>query len=267
MFLYEVKDLEEGDIFLYENDVCKVDENKQISKSYNEVLFTVQEGSEDNINNPLREKSNTQITIIEKAKKKKENKPLNKPFRTKGGKKKFGVYVRNSKGNVIRVNFGDPNMEIKRDDPERRKNFRARHDCKNKKDKTKAGYWSCKMWEKGKSVSDHLKEKYQSPTFNLLLEKERKKITKPQMKERDKIADEIQSDPDFNKRYDKSENIKPPAKNKKDIAFAIGTLIATGRGNQINRGKKKGKKSKKEQQNESSIRINTLREAIRRNSQ
>jgi len=71
---------------------------------------------------------------------------LNKPFRTPGGSKKFGVYVKNSKGNVIIVRFGDPNMEIKRDDAERRKSFRARHKCDQQKDPTTAAYWSCKMW-------------------------------------------------------------------------------------------------------------------------
>lgn len=71
---------------------------------------------------------------------------LNKPFRTKGGAKKFAVYVKNSNGNVVIVRFGDPNMEIKRDDPKRRKAFRDRHNCSEKKDKTSAGYWSCKMW-------------------------------------------------------------------------------------------------------------------------
>ena len=50
---------------------------------------------------------------------------LNKPFRTSGGPKKFGVYTKNEKGNVVLVRFGDPNMEIKRDDPQRRKNFRS----------------------------------------------------------------------------------------------------------------------------------------------
>lgn len=79
---------------------------------------------------------------------------LGKPFRTPSGPKKFSVYVKNNKGNTIKVNFGDPNMEIKRDNPERRKAFRARHNCADKKDKTTAGYWSCKFWEKGKSVSD-----------------------------------------------------------------------------------------------------------------
>jgi hypothetical protein len=60
--------------------------------------------------------------------------------------------VKNEKGNVVKVNFGDPNMEIKRDDPARRKSFRARHNCDNPGPKTKAKYWSCKMWSK-KSVT------------------------------------------------------------------------------------------------------------------
>lgn len=81
-----------------------------------------------------------------------KGKKLNKPFRTPGGPKKFSVYVKNEKGNVVKVNFGDPNMEIKRDDPSRRKNFRARHNCANPGPKTKARYWSCKMWSK-KSVT------------------------------------------------------------------------------------------------------------------
>ncbi len=81
-----------------------------------------------------------------------KGKTLNKPFRTSGGPKKFSVYVKNEKGNVVKVNFGDPNMEIKRDDPARRKSFRARHNCDNPGPKTKAKYWSCKMWSK-KSVT------------------------------------------------------------------------------------------------------------------
>jgi len=80
---------------------------------------------------------------------------LNKPFRTSGGPKKFAVYVQNSSGNVVIVRFGDPNMEIKRDDPKRRKAFRDRHSCSEKKDKTTAGYWSCRMWERSKSVTDY----------------------------------------------------------------------------------------------------------------
>jgi len=87
----------------------------------------------------------------------KEGKTLNKPFRTPKGPKKFSVYVKNEKGNVVKVNFGDPSMEIKRDDPNRRKSFRARHNCENPGPKTKARYWSCKMWERGKSVTDYTK--------------------------------------------------------------------------------------------------------------
>jgi hypothetical protein len=86
----------------------------------------------------------------------KEKKSLNKPFRTPSGPKKFAVYVKNDKGNVVKVNFGDPNMTIKRDQPARRKSYRARHGCdKNPGPKWKANYWSCKMWEANKSVTDY----------------------------------------------------------------------------------------------------------------
>lgn len=85
---------------------------------------------------------------------------LDKPFRLSGDdNKKFGVYVKNpDTGNVIKVKFGDPDMEIKRDDDEARKAFRARHNCDDKDDKTTAGYWSCKMWQAGTTVSDMLNE-------------------------------------------------------------------------------------------------------------
>ena len=81
---------------------------------------------------------------------------LNKPRRIKGGNKKFEVFVQ-SGGKVKRVTFGDPNMEIRRDDPKARANFRSRHSCDTKKDKTTAGYWSCRMWEANTSVSDMTK--------------------------------------------------------------------------------------------------------------
>ena len=77
---------------------------------------------------------------------------LNDPIR--GGSKKFYVYVKNDKGNVVKVSFGDPNMEIKRDDPERRKSFRARHNCDNPGPRWKARYWSCKQWRAGSKVED-----------------------------------------------------------------------------------------------------------------
>jgi len=71
---------------------------------------------------------------------------LGKPFRTPDGPKKSSVYVKNDKGNVVKVNFGDPNMEIKKDNPARRKSFRARHNCDNPGPRWKARYWSCKAW-------------------------------------------------------------------------------------------------------------------------
>lgn len=78
---------------------------------------------------------------------------LNDPFRLPAGSNsKFGVYVKNDKGNVVKVTFGDPGMEIKRDDPERRANFRARHGCDNPGPKWKAKYWSCYQWRAGAKV-------------------------------------------------------------------------------------------------------------------
>lgn len=81
---------------------------------------------------------------------------LNKPRRLSGGNKKFEVFVQDG-DKVKRVTFGDPNMEIRRDDDEARASFRARHSCDTAKDKTSARYWSCRMWEKGTSVSEMTK--------------------------------------------------------------------------------------------------------------
>lgn len=70
---------------------------------------------------------------------------LGKP--TRGDVKKFKVYVKDpSTGNVKKVNFGDPNMKIKKSNPKRRKSFRARHNCDNPGPRTKARYWSCRAW-------------------------------------------------------------------------------------------------------------------------
>jgi len=84
---------------------------------------------------------------------------LGKP--THGDVKKFKVYVKNKKGNVIKVNFGDPNMEIKRDNPKRKKLFRARHKCSMAKDRTTPKYWSCKMWS-NKPVSKIVGENFEA---------------------------------------------------------------------------------------------------------
>lgn len=69
----------------------------------------------------------------------------NKPKRTPDGPKKFAVLAKKD-DQVKLVRFGDPDMEIKRDNPERRKNFRARHNCDTATDKFSARYWSCRKW-------------------------------------------------------------------------------------------------------------------------
>jgi hypothetical protein len=69
---------------------------------------------------------------------------LNKPMA--GDVKKFKVYVKNDKGNVVKVNFGQKGVKIKKNNPARRKSFRARHNCDNPGPKHKARYWSCRKW-------------------------------------------------------------------------------------------------------------------------
>tara|TARA_B100000131_G_scaffold322668_1_gene377488 strand:- start:471 stop:1073 length:603 start_codon:yes stop_codon:yes gene_type:complete len=92
--------------------------------------------------------------VITEAEYKGRKVELNNPSRSNDGKKKFYVYVKNDKGNIIKLGFGDPNMEIKRDDPARRKSFRARHNCDNPGPKWKARYWSCYQWRAGAKVDN-----------------------------------------------------------------------------------------------------------------
>ena len=71
--------------------------------------------------------------------------PLGKPMA--GDVKKSKVYVKDpSTGNIKKVNFGDPNMRIKKTSPAHRKSFRARHHCENPGPRTKARFWSCRAW-------------------------------------------------------------------------------------------------------------------------
>ena len=84
-------------------------------------------------------------SVIEEAEYRGRKVKLNKPMR--GDVKKFKVFVKDPKtGNVKKVNFGDPNMRIRKSNPKARKSFRARHKCKTPGPKTKARYWSCKKW-------------------------------------------------------------------------------------------------------------------------
>lgn len=158
------------------------------------------------------------------AAEKEKGKKLNKPFRTSGGPKKFSVYVKNDKGNVVKVNFGDPNMEIKRDDPARRKSFRARHNCENPGPKWKARYWSCKMWSK-KSVTKVTKgsELSDDELIDLLDESDaeltkdqkklppaiQKKIEEKKKKSGDKKSDDKKSDKEKKETKEESDASKP----------------------------------------------------------
>lgn len=81
---------------------------------------------------------------MEEAKYQGREVPLGKPM--KGDVKKSKVYVRGPKGNVVKVNFGDKTMRIKKSNPKRRKSFRARHNCANPGPRWKARYWSCRAW-------------------------------------------------------------------------------------------------------------------------
>ena len=96
-----------------------------------------------------------ELPTLEEAKYQGKTVTLNDPIRTsENPNKKFKVYVKGPKGKVVVVRFGDPNLSIKRDDPKRRKSFRARHGCDNPGPKWKAKYWSCYQWRAGKKVDN-----------------------------------------------------------------------------------------------------------------
>ena len=104
---------------------------KAVARLANEDLTPDQEG--------------TQISPdLEEAEYRGRKVKLGKPMQ--GDVKKSKVYVRGPKGNVVKVNFGDPNMKIKKSNPKRRKSFRARHNCDNPGPRWKARYWSCRAW-------------------------------------------------------------------------------------------------------------------------
>ena len=124
--------LEVRDVALEElgHDTAELDENNYpvCEGCLQEHLESIQEG------------------VLEEAEYHGRKVTLNRPFLTPDGPKKRSVYVKNKKGNVVKVNFGDKKLKIKKSNPKRRKSFRARHKCSQKKDKTTAGYWSCKAW-------------------------------------------------------------------------------------------------------------------------
>lgn len=134
----------EGKIRLNEEDILMVEsdlgERVKIDGEfiYLDAPFIIEEEDED---------------MLSEAEHKGKKVNLNKPFRTSGGPKKFAVYVKNPKtGKVKKVTFGDPNLKIRNKNKKAAKSFRARHKCDQKKDRTKAGYWSCNVGRYAKQL-------------------------------------------------------------------------------------------------------------------
>jgi hypothetical protein len=168
--LVDVSQLEPYDIFI--DKTGNIFEVNDVEEDGGRILlnYTVQSGMNEGIDSLVSVKINESFGLYGEAPSNMINEwgeleeeghtgnkkvKLNKIMR--GDVKKYKVYVKNDKGNVVKVNFGDPNMEIKRDDPDRRRNFRARHNCDTPGPRWKARYWACKTWS-AKPVSAMLKE-------------------------------------------------------------------------------------------------------------
>ena len=111
-------------------------------KGNNEVYNIVQSG----LHESKKKEALCEIDQIEEGEYQGRKVKLGKPFYTPGGPRKRAVYVTNDKGNVVKVGFGEPGMKIKKNNPARRKSFRARHNCENPGPRWKARYWSCRAW-------------------------------------------------------------------------------------------------------------------------
>lgn len=127
----------------------KPDTMKKAIKSYfpTKAPKTGQHHVTENSNNPVAQDSTSPVNgdeELDEAEYQGRKVQLGKPM--KGDVKKSKVYVKGPKGNVVKVNFGDKNMRIKKNIPGRRKNFRARHNCDNPGPRWKARYWSCRAW-------------------------------------------------------------------------------------------------------------------------
>jgi len=121
---------------LFNEARCRIQEGKYIPEGIDKELLETDIGLYD-----MYEDNHIPLDcpMIEEEK----DVELNSPKR--GGNKKFYVYVKNDKGNVIKVSFGQPGMSVNIDDPDARASFAARHQCDQKKDKTKPGYWACRL--------------------------------------------------------------------------------------------------------------------------
>ena len=101
---------------------------------------------------PYIYETETEEDILAEAEHRGKKVNVGKPFRTPGGPKKFAVYVRKPGGGIKKVTFGDPGLRVKNANKKAAKSFRARHNCKDKKDRTTAGYWSCNVGRYAKQL-------------------------------------------------------------------------------------------------------------------
>ena len=133
-----------GDLYIdldYELNPQEIQQLSQLASKYNMTLMRKSVGKNASlVKRRIPPKSQE---LDEAAKPKKKNPPIGKPMR--GGSKKFYVYVKAPGGKIKKVSFGQAGMSAKINNPEARRAFAARHDCKNKKDRTKASYWSCRL--------------------------------------------------------------------------------------------------------------------------
>jgi hypothetical protein len=111
---------------------------------YNKIIDVLTDRITDEFTTTDDDKNDIKPPVVTEAEYRGNKVSLGKP--TRGDVKKFKVYVKGPKGNVVKVNFGDPNMRIKKSNPARRKSFRARHRCETPGPRWKARYWSCRKW-------------------------------------------------------------------------------------------------------------------------
>ncbi len=127
--------MDEGDYDSLEDEIA----NNEFGMDYNQLGPNEKEWVDDEIEN------------LNEGEYRGKDVPLNKPKR--GGSKKFYVYTKNKKGNVVKVSFGGTTgLNVKIDEPGARSSFAARHKCATKKDKTKPGYWACNIGRYWKSL-------------------------------------------------------------------------------------------------------------------
>jgi len=140
---------------LYEQDLIEINDDDLEMIESDLCQVGMYEGREVYLDAPLEEEEDA----LHEVKHRGRTVHLNRPFRTPGGAKKFAVYVRGKGGNIKKVSFGDPKMRIRASSKARRKSFRARHKCSQKKDRTTAGYWSCRS-HRIKSLGTKSKGRY-----------------------------------------------------------------------------------------------------------